>query len=249
MKRFVVLGAIVALFVSHGAMAATDHGPKLAHVNVDLGDTASLQRGARLFVNYCVSCHSAAYMRYNRIAADLGIPEEMIESSLMFTSDKVGDPMVAAMRSQDAESWFGVPPPDLSVIARSRGADWLYTFLTSFYLDDSRPTGVNNVVFPDTAMPHVLGELQGFQRAIYHEEETVHGDKVQRIVGLEPAIAGQESVREFRRSARDLVNFLTYVGEPARLVRYKVGAWVIAFLVLFACAAYLLKKEYWRDVH
>lgn len=231
------------------AMAAGGHGPALLDANVNLGNKTSLQRGARLFVNYCLSCHSAQYMRYGRMAEDLGLDEQVVKDNLMFTTDKIGDTMKVAMRPADAEKWFGVAPPDLSVIARARGADWLYSFLNGFYLDDARPTGVNNLYFADTAMPHVLSELQGFQRKVAHgegEEGAGHGA---HGAPLEQAIPGKLSEKDYRQATRDLVAFLVYMGEPAKLVRYRVGFWVIAFLFVLFVATYLMKREYWKDVH
>ena len=163
----------------------------------------------------------------------------------MFNTDKIGNTMTVAMRPQDAEQWFGVAPPDLSVIARSRGADWLYSYLLGFYLDDSRPVGVNNLYFPDTAMPHVLWELQGLQRLVEPHGDG-HNDHSTR---LEMAIPGDLNPQEYQRVARDLVSFLVYVGEPAKLVRYRVGFWTIAFLVVLLLATYMMKREYWKDVH
>lgn len=232
--------------LSTGAHAAG--GENLMHADVDLGNRASLQRGARTFVNYCVSCHSAGYARYSRVAADLGIPEKVVAENMMFTTEKVGDTMQVAMRKEDGEAWFGVAPPDLSVIARARGADWLTTFLSTFYVDPKRPTGVNNLAFPDTAMPHVLWELQGLKRAST-ETHAEGGGEAAHVVGLETVSAGLQSDEEYAGTVRDLVNFLVYLGEPAKLVRYKIGFWVMLFLFGFFWIAYLLKKEYWRDVH
>lgn len=247
MKRLIPI--IAMLFYVQLASANSEEGPALQNANVDLSDTASLQRGARTFVNYCVSCHSASYMRYNRIAKDLGIAEATVASNMMFTTTKIGDTMTVAMRPADAEAWFGVPPPDLSVVARSRGADWLYTFLQSFYLDGTRPTGVNNSAFPATAMPHVLWELQGLQKPVYESEKDVDGNETKVLEGLELEIPGKQDPSEYKKTIRDLVNFLVYLGEPAKLVRYRLGFWVIGFLCIFFVAAYLLKKEYWKDVH
>ena len=168
---------------------------------------------------------------------DLDLSEELVLENLMFGTDKIGNTMTIAMRPQDAEQWFGVVPPDLSVIARSRGADWLYSYLQGFYLDDSRPTGVNNLYFPDTAMPHVLWELQGLQRLVEPSSR------------LEMAIPGEMDGQGYQRVARDLVSFLVYVGEPAKLVRYKVGFWTIAFLLVLLLATYMMKREYWKDIH
>jgi len=246
MRRVALL--LIALTVSGAAAAAT--GIKELHdAGVDLGDEASLQRGARTFVNYCVSCHSARYARYSRLAADLGIPEDIVAAKMMFAADKIGSTMNVALRAGDGETWFGVPPPDLSVIARSRGPDWLYTFLLTFYLDPARPTGVNNLVYRDTAMPHVLWELQGLQRAVPGADADTHGGSAGHPATLELASRGLQNEQEYRRTVRDLVNFLVYLGEPAKLARYRIGFWVILFLIGFCLLAWRLKKEYWKDVH
>lgn len=223
----------------------------LMHVKVDLGDRASLQRGARLFVNYCLSCHSASFMRYNRIGHDLGLTDEQVIDNLMFASDKVGETMQVAMQAEDAVGWLDAAPPDLSVVSRSRGVDWLYSYLMSFYQDDdkSRPTGVNNLVFQGTAMPHVLGELQGVQIPVYKEVETDDGNTVREIEGLELKEQGTMNPVQYKRAVSDLVNFLAYVGEPAQLHRYYIGTWVLLFLAGFFVLTYLLYKEYWKDVH
>lgn len=247
MHRIIIACALLVLV--RGATAVGEHEQKLLNANIDLDDKASLQRGARMFVNYCVSCHSASFMRYNRIASDLGIPESVVKANMMFTTDKTGDPLTVAMRPSDAEKWFGVPPPDLSVIARARGADWLYTFLLTFHIDEKRPTGVNNLAFPDTAMPHVLWELQGLQRAVYRTDSDHEGRNVQVLEHLEPASPGKLTDAEYKRAARDLVGFVVYLGEPAQLVRYKIGVYVLAFLLVLFIVTYLLKREYWKDVH
>jgi ubiquinol-cytochrome c reductase cytochrome c1 subunit len=225
---------------------AVEEGPELTKANIDPGDRQSLQRGARIFVNYCLSCHSATYMRFNRVGKDLGIPDKLVLENLMYVTDKVGNTMNVAMRPKDAEAWLGMAPPDLSVTARSRGVDWIYTFLTSYYLDPGRPTGVNNVVFKDTAMPHVLWELQGLQKPVWKGEEA----RVEKeISGLAIAVPGKLDEKEYQRTVNDLVNFLAYVAEPATLERRRIGSWVLAFLALFAVVTFFLKKEYWKDVH
>jgi ubiquinol-cytochrome c reductase cytochrome c1 subunit len=174
---------------------------------------------------------------------DLGLPEEAVQKNLLFgTARKPSSTMKVAMRPRDASTWFGVAPPDLSVIARARGADWLYSYLLDYYLDPGRPNGVNNLTFPDTAMPHVLWDLQGLQRRVEGEGE--HG-----APKLELVTPGKLSPEQYQRTVADLVTFLVYIGEPAKLVRYKVGALVLVFLVIFTVLAYLLKKEYWKDVH
>lgn len=237
------------LCLSFATAVFAAEGPELESVRIDLGDKASLQRGARTFINYCMSCHSAHFSRFNRVAKDLEIPNELMVKNLMFTTKKIGDTMTVAMRSDDAEKWFGVAPPDLSVVARARGADWLYTYLKSFYLDPKRPTGVNNLVFDKTAMPDVLWSLQGLQRPIMKTEKNDEGKDIEVIDGFELARHGLETKEEYDRTVRDLVNFLVYMGEPARLIRTSVGVWVLLFLLALLAVAYPLKKEYWKDVH
>ena len=247
---------LLLLLLAHsiGAWAAAGGDKYLQHFKPDLSDKHSLQRGARTFVNYCLGCHSAAYMRYNRIAADLGIDEETLKQNLMFGTGKTGDTMTIAMRKREAEVYFGEAPPDLSVTARARGADWLYSYFLSFYRDPKRPTGVNNLIYKDTAMPHVLWELQGWQRAAYTERKTADGAFTRTITHLEmesppknkPAVYAGE---DYRETVADLVNFMVYLGEPARLQRYTVGVWTMLYLLLLLCIVYALKREYWKDVH
>lgn len=242
------IATICLLLGAVGAYGAEGTIP-LEQAHSSLNDVASLQRGARMFVNYCLSCHSAGYMRYNRMAKDLALSEEMVQDNLMFATDKIVDTMQVAMRPADALQWFGVAPPDLSVIARARGTDWLYSFLLGFYADPARPTGVNNIVFKDTAMPHVLASLQGTQQAVYRAEKDQFGDEHQVIEKLELMSAGQLGDTEYRRAVRDLVNFLNYMGEPAKLKRLAIGKWVLLYLLVLLVVAYRLKVEYWRDVH
>ncbi len=247
MKKFI---AVLMLGLSPVLAGAAGGGKvPLEPANIDLTDNASLQRGARLFVNYCLSCHSAAYQRYNRMGRDIGLDQELVEENLMFATDKVGDLMKVAVRREDAEKWFGKKVPDLSLVARSRGADWLYTYLISFYVDPSRPWGVNNRVFKDVGMPHVLWELQGLYAPVYREGTGPDGEPVQKVVDYEMVKAGSMTAEEFEQAMRDLTNFLTYTAEPARLDRQRVGVWVLLFLAVFSVVAYLLKKEYWKDVH
>jgi ubiquinol-cytochrome c reductase cytochrome c1 subunit len=227
------------------AMASGGEGVKLDAVNIDLNDKASLQRGARIFVNYCLSCHSAGYMRYNRMGHDLGISEELVKENLLFAADKVGELMKAVMPQADAKVWFGVAPPDLSLVSRSRGPDWFYTYMRSFYRDDKSPSGWNNTVFPHVAMPHVLYEWQGHQRAVFTKD--AHG--VDLFESFELAHPGSMSAEEYNNAMRDLTNFMVYLGEPAKLVRYQIGIYVLIFLAFFTVFAYLLKKEYWKDIH
>ena len=231
--------------------AAEEHVP-FDTPHVDLGDRASLQRGARIFVNFCLSCHSAAFMRYDRMGSDLGISDDLIRENLMFGDHKVGDLMRTTMPPDDARKWFGTAPPDLSLVARSRGPDWLYTYLRSFYVDEDSPSGWNNTVFPNVAMPHALYEWQGAQRAVYSmHTETFDGEEVElkefdRFELIKP---GSMDAVEFDAAMRDLTNFLVYLAEPAKLVRYRIGFWVLLFVVFLGALSYLLKKEYWRGIH
>lgn len=213
-------------------------------VKIDLTDKPSLQNGARVFVNYCLSCHSAAYMRYNRVGHDLGISEELVAENLLFAADKVGDLMKAVMPANDAKLWFGVAPPDLTLIARARTPEWIYTYLRSFYRDDKSPSGWNNAVFQNVAMPHVLYEWQGPQRAVFKKDEK----GINRIDKFELERPGTMSLAEFDKAMRDLTNFFVYLGEPAKLERKKLGVYVILFLLVLAVLSYLLKKNYWKDV-
>lgn len=228
------------------ATAAGGH-VHLEKANIDLKDQASLQRGAKYFVNYCMGCHSLQYMRYNRMAEDLGIDEMTLRENLMFTDAKPGDLMTISMRPEDGEKWFGTAVPDLTLVTRWRSPDWVYTYLKSFYLDDTRPYGVNNLVFPQVGMPHVLSSLQGVQKAVLEpgKEEGAPA----KITGLELVAPGSLSPGEFDAMVLDLTNFLTYVGEPMRLERQRLGIYVLLFLGLFFIVAYALKKEYWKDVH
>ena len=230
-----------------------------APVKIDLGDQPSLQRGARIFVNYCLSCHSAAYMRYNRMGTDLGLSEELVKENLLFAADKVGDLMKAVMPREDAREWFGTAPPDLTLIARARQPEWIYTYMRSFYRDNKSPGGWNNVVFENVAMPHVLYEWQGDQRPAYKTVKrtvTVEHDGKSTKKEVEEQVfdkfvlerPGSMSAEEYDGAMRDLTNFLVYLGEPAKLSRYRVGVYVLLFLAVFLVFAYLLKKEYWKDV-
>ncbi len=229
------------------AASATGSG-HLLHMDVNLADQTSLQRGARTFTNYCLSCHSAAYMRYNRMGEDLGISDDVIKANFIFGDKKVGDTMTVSMQKDDAVNLFGVAPPDLSVVARARGADWLYTYFKTFYIDESRPFGVNNLVFKDVGMPHVLWSLQGMQRLDKPEaSEGLHHNPTHEDLHL--VSPGTQSEEEYDQTVRDLVNFLVYLGEPIKLKRNKIGIWVMLYLLIFLMVAYMLKKEYWRDVH
>jgi ubiquinol-cytochrome c reductase cytochrome c1 subunit len=222
-------------------------GPQ-ERANNDVGNIGSLQRGARNYVNYCLGCHSAKYVRYNRMAADLNITEDQLINNLMFVTEKPHDTMVISMPPADAQRWFGQTPPDLSLIARSRGPDFLYRFLRSFYVDETRPTGVNNLVMDGVAMPHVLWELQGEQRAFF--EQHVREDGVEETVfkNFELVSEGKLTPEEYDHFVRDLVNFLEYIGEPVQLKRRQLGIWAMIYLLVFGLFAYALKNEIWKDI-
>ena len=249
LKRTLSLLGYMALALSVPALASASEGGKLQAAHIDVTNTASLQRGARNFVNYCMGCHSARYVRYNRLGADLGLSEAQVIQSLMFTGERPSDTMKIAMRSDDAKRWFGTTPPDLSLIARARGADYLYSFLKSFYLDPSRPNGVNNLVMPSTAMPHVLWELQGYQKAVYEgESDPEHNAVNKTFKEFELADKGKMDPAQYDQFVRDTVNFLAYVGEPMQIERRNLGMRVLVFLFVFFLFAYFLKKEYWKDI-
>lgn len=229
--------------------AASAGGEFITPANNDVGNIASLQRGARNFVNYCSGCHSTKYMRYSRLAADLGLSEEQVMENLIFTDERIHGTIRVSMTPDDGAKWFGVVPPDLSLITRSRGTDYVYSFLRSFYQDPSRPTGMNNLVLPGTSMPHVLWDLQGTQAAVYDgESDAVHNAVHKKFKGFELAKTGSLSPQEYDEFVRDTVNFLDYVGEPVQLQRRSLGVRVLGFLLVFFVLAYLLKKEYWKDV-
>lgn len=240
--RTAVISVVFGLLLAGGA--AAQHGGGLEPANNNIGNTASLQRGAKYFVNYCMGCHSAQYVRYNRLAQDLGMDEEAVIENLMFTGERPFDTMSIAMRPEDAERWFGIAPPDMSLIARSRGTDYIYNFLRSFYASDARPTGVDNAILPGTAMPHVLWKLQGTQRAVFAKDE----HNVEVLEGFELVTPGELAPEDFDNVVRDIVNFLEYISEPIKLERQQLGIRVIGFLLVFMLIAYALKKEIWKDV-
>lgn len=240
-KLILMLGLLLPLAVQASENVHLDKAP------INPSNQASLQRGAKVFVNYCLSCHGASAMRYNRLK-DIGLTDEQIRNNLLFVGEKVGDTMAAAMQAKDAKEWFGAPPPDLSVIARSRTPDWLYTYLRGFYRDETRPSGWNNVVFPNVAMPHVLWELQGEQRLKAQEKTDAHGNKVEshQLVLVK---AGAMSPSQYDQMVGDLVNYLDYMAEPAKAKRTQLGVIVLVFLAFFFMVALALKKEFWKDVH
>jgi ubiquinol-cytochrome c reductase cytochrome c1 subunit len=241
MKKLILLLAAAPL-LAWGA----ETGYRLDRAPIDPRDMASLQSGARLFVNYCLNCHGAQFMRYNRLT-DLGLTEAQIRDNLILTGDKVGDTMKVAMSARDGKDWFGAPPPDLTVIARSRGADWLYTYLRTFYRDPKTATGWNNAVFPQVAMPHALWTLQG-ERALRVEETKDKAGHVRRDHAWSQLSEGAMSPLQYDAAVRDLVNYLVYMGEPNAADRKIIGIVVLFVLGVLFVLAYALKKEYWRDV-
>jgi len=241
-----VLTVLLVLVPAWVVAAGGGHG--LDKANIDPNNRESQQRGARLFVNYCLSCHSAELMRYERIGKDLGINEKMLKENLIFTGGKVGDLMTVATADADSKEWFGTIPPDLTVIARSRGVDWLYSYMRSFYRDDSKLIGVNNLVFPDVGMPHVMWELQGWQEPVITTVKDPDGTE-RKVVELELVEPGLLTPKEYDRAVRDLVNFLDYMGEPAKYERQHLGVKVIMFLLVLLVLAVLMKKDFWKDVH
>lgn len=219
----------------------------LLQSGTDIKNIESLQRGARNFMNYCSGCHSLKYLRYNRLAADLQIPESELPN-LMFTSEKPFDGVNSAM-PKDAESWFGRQPPDLSLIARARGGNYIYSFLKGFYSDKSRIWGVNNLYLPNAAMPHILYPLQGSQKPVFKNIPDGGGSARMVLTGVEPMTPGAVKPEEYDQFVRDITNFLEYAAEPIKAKRQSLGVFVMLFLLVFFVLAYLMKKEYWKDVH
>lgn len=242
MKKLIALFALALLPVT--GMAAGGGNVHLDPANIDVGNEAAIQRGAKLFVNYCMGCHSAQYVRYKQFTK-VGLSEDQIKDNLMFADGKIGDKLTIAMKPADAAKWFGAPPPDLTLVARIRGADWIYTYLRSFYRDDKRPFGVNNVVFPSVGMPHVLADLQGVQKATFKDDG--HGNQV--VDELELVEAGSMTPAEYDAAVRDLTTFMAYVAEPIKKERQTLGIYVMLFLIVLFVLAYMMKKEWWKDVH
>jgi ubiquinol-cytochrome c reductase cytochrome c1 subunit len=240
MKRILSTLLFLLSFSAH----ASSSGIELEEADINLSDTVSLERGAKHYVTYCLGCHSAKHIRYKRIALDLHLDENEILKNVAPLGAGIYDQMHSAMNGHDAEKWFGTTPPDLSLIARSRGADWLYSYLKGFYAEPGKPTGVNNTVFKDVAMPNVFWQQQGTQVAVI---KNIDGHDVVTELKLEQS--GQLSPKEFDRMVNDLVNFLVYVGEPVQLERQQMGKYALFFILMFIVLAYLLKKEYWKDVH
>ncbi len=255
MKKLIVstLFALTTALGVAGTAVANEGNEHLEKANVDVHNQASLQVGAKYYVNYCMGCHALSFSRYNRVAKDLGLTDELVAKNLIFTRNedgelnKAGELMKNAMPAKAAAEWFGAPPPDLSLEGRLRGSDWIYSYLKAFYVDPSRPMGVNNTVFPNVGMPHVLWELQGTQE----KECTKEGKGAHAVEHCELKLVkpGSMSPAEYDKVVRDITNFLTYVAEPAQLHRKTYGIFVLLFLALFSVVAYFLKKEYWKDVH
>jgi ubiquinol-cytochrome c reductase cytochrome c1 subunit len=252
--------AIAAVLLACVAPAfAAGPAVPLEQSGVDISNQASLQRGAQTFFNYCASCHSAQYMRYSRLAEDLGLTEDQVQANLNFARDaadisqpaKIGELINVTMTKAQGERWFGKAPPDLTLTARYKhgGADWIYTFLKSYYLDPTRPSGWNNSIFANTAMPHPLWEYQGMQEPIIKQEKDASGTAHPIVHGFKKISEGKLDEAGYDEMARDVAAFMEYIAEPAALQREKYGVWVLLYLVLLAGVAYLLKSEYWKDVH
>ena len=266
MRSLVRVLVAVAFAATAGAAIASESGLRMMPAPVNRLDADSLQRGAKYFVNYCLNCHSARYMRYNRLT-DIGIDVSMIADNLMFATDKVGNTMSVAMTPAEGKAWFGTPPPDLTVEARIRGRDWIYNYLLGFYRDDKTPSGWNNIVFPNVAMPHVLWELSGINKVVETEfddyekataaaiavkslslVEPLPGNKW-AVLSVAPDVPGVMTRVQYETAVADLVNYLDYMAEPARNTRIFVGMFVILFLGILFGFAYWTKREYWKDVH
>lgn len=251
MKK-IILGYIAAVGFSLGAHAAGGDTITWDKAPNRTNDTASLQNGAKIFANYCMNCHSAAFMRYNRLT-DIGLTEQQIKDNLLFATDKIGDTMKAAIDPKHAKDWFGGTPPDLTLIARSRsghggtGADYLYTYLRTYYKDDTKPTGWNNLAFPSVGMPHVLWELQGIRQPVYEEKEE-HGHPVKVFKGWQQITPGTMTPLQYDQAMGDLVNYLQWMAEPAQKTRVRVGVWVLLFLGLFTVIAWRLNAAFWKDI-
>lgn len=257
MKFVKAFSGLMLAAASSAVLAAGGSAIPLDSANIDPDNNASLQRGAALYVNYCLGCHSLKFQRYNRMGNDLGMDDDLVKENLAFTTDKVGETMTIAMPSRPAAKWFGQTPPDLSLIAREKGVDYLYTYLTTFYVDKSKGTGFNNYAFPSVGMPWVMWKMEGLKEPVYGErDKTVQSEdgstrvvKEKYITGYNQLTEGDLSPEEFKGAMRDLTNFLHYVGEPGKKDRMSLGMKVIAYLLLLFVLAYFLKKEFWKDVH
>lgn len=249
MKKLIATFILALLPAAAGAAGGEAGGPYWEPANNDVSNVRSLQRGAKYYVNYCLGCHSLKYVRWSSLLDDLHITEEQLIDNLLFGAEKPTEMMTIAMQPADAERWFGIAPPDLTLTARARGNDWIYNYLRTFYLDESRPTGVNNLVLPNASMPHVLAPLQGYQAAHFRTEKDARGNSHKVFEGFATVQQGRLSAEEYDQVVRDIVNFLDYVSEPVQVDRVQVGIGVLAFLLVFFLFAYFLKREYWKDVH
>ena len=255
MIKRIIASLLTTLALVSGAQAAEGTAPLDRFPKERVTDLAALQNGAKLFVNYCLNCHSAAFVRYNRLQ-DIGLTEDQIKQNLLFTAEKVGETMTAAIKPRDAKDCFGAVPPDLTLAARARashagtGPDWLYTYLRTFYKDDTRPTGWNNLVFPNVGMPHVLWELQGERAAVYKEEVDPHDEKkkVHTFTGFEQLTPGKMSAQEYDSAMADLVAYMTWMAEPNAQHRIRIGVGVMIFLIGFLFVAWRLNAAFWKDV-
>jgi ubiquinol-cytochrome c reductase cytochrome c1 subunit len=247
LKRIGSILAISACFISSPLMAAGG-GPALAAADIDPDNVNSLQRGAANFMNYCSGCHSAQYVRFKTIGKDLDLSEEMLVDNLMFNAEKTFETIQASMPAKDAARWYGKAPPDLSLMARAKGADYVYNFLKGFYVSADSPTGVDNLVLQGTSMPHVLWELQGYQAADFSKHENDDGSVTTTFEGFEQITPGKLDSEDYDEFVRDTVNFLAYMAEPVRGFRVDLGKWVIMYLIFFLIIARMLKKQIWKDV-
>ncbi|CAD6556117.1 cytochrome c1 [Paraburkholderia sabiae] len=246
LSTLALLGATVLALSTAPARAEGEFPLDRAPDNAE--NIASLQHGAQLFVNYCLNCHSANLMRYSRLQ-DIGISQKEIEKNLLFTTDKVGNTMTVAMRPDDAKAWFGATPPDLSVEARAKNRDWLYTYLRSFYRDDTRPTGWNNMVYENVSMPHVLWQLQGQRTAKFEEDiDENTKEKVKKFVGFQQVTPGTMSPVDYDSAVADLVSYLSWMSEPTQKTRRQLGVWVLLFLGVLSFFAWRLNAAYWKDI-
>lgn len=247
MRRPMLTAAALLTLLASGLASGATADVELEPANNDVGNVASLQRGARNFMNYCAGCHSAKYVRYNSVAEGLNLTEEQVVENLMFNAEKTFETIRASMPLEAAATWFGQPPPDMSLIARSRGTDYIYNFLKGFYLDSDSPTGVDNLHLEGTSMPHVLWELQGYQRAVLEGGDEESGAEPE-FSHFESVTPGALSPEDYNAFVRDTVNFLEYISEPVRETRRVLGVWVLMYLAVFLIIATMLKKQIWKDV-
>tara|TARA_B110000014_G_scaffold253864_1_gene233758 strand:- start:427 stop:1158 length:732 start_codon:yes stop_codon:yes gene_type:complete len=240
-KIYIIFFIFISIFsnLSFASSQESSLATNYKFVN-DINNKSSLQRGAKYFVNYCMGCHSLKYMRFSSLAKDIEVEEEIFFKNLVFTNKKIGETMTISMRPSDAELWFGAVPPDLSLVARSKGTDWIYLYLNTFYEDDDTLSGFNNLAYPNTAMPHILADLQGSQKLVL--------DSNNKPVSIQKVLDGEYSEIEYQQMTSDITNFLAYVSEPAKLKRHSMGFWVLMFIFIFTIIAYYTKKEFWKEI-